>query len=164
MNFSVGVEYSIHCLLHMMEVEEGRSIGVKSLAEFQNLSETYLSKMFTKLVKAEIIKSAPGVKGGYIFAREPENISFWDVIEAIEGKEHFFYCREIRQNEILLDKNNLPDVYTKTPCLIMSVIWEGEEKMKEYLKTKNIQWLYDQTKKKIPGDVIVSKKEWFKNK
>lgn len=164
LQFSVGVEYTIHCLLHMMDMYGEKSISVKTLSEYQNLSETYLSKMFTKLTKAKIISSVPGVKGGYEFTKEPKDISFWDIIEAIEGKEHFFNCAEIRSQEILLDQDNLPKEFTHYPCLIKQVMWEGENKMKDYLKTKNLQWLYDMTKLKLEPDYFEEKKEWFMNK
>ena len=55
--------------------------------------------------------SVPGVNGGYELARAPENICFWDVVEAIEGVEPLFQCAEIRQRELLIDRNNLPDTW-----------------------------------------------------
>ena len=109
MQYSVGVEYAIHCLLYLVDVPMGKSIGIKDLAAYQGVSESYLSKVFTKLKKAGVVKSIPGVNGGYELSRKPEHISFWDVIEAIEGSSPLFQCAEIRRTEILLDMNNLPD-------------------------------------------------------
>ena len=109
LQFSVGVEYALHCLLYMVDLPSGKTVGIKDLAAFQGISETYLSKVYTKLRKAGIVKSIPGVKGGYELARTPENITFWNVVEAVEGSSPLFQCAEIRQNGILLDKDNLPD-------------------------------------------------------
>jgi len=143
MKFSVGVEYALHCLLYMVNIEEGRSVGIKDLATFQGIS-------------------VPGVKGGYMLAHRAEEITFWDVVEAVEGKEHFFQCAEIRQNTILLDKENLPDSHTKCPCLIKVVMLDAENEMKKYLSGKTLAWLYDEVyNHKLPKDVERATVEWF---
>lgn len=144
MKFSVGVEYAIHCLIYMVEIDDTKCIGVHDLAEFQGISESYLSKTFAKLTKAGIVKSMPGIRGGYALAKDATKISFWSIIEAIEGTDPFFRCQEIRCNNIFLDKDNLPTCYTKSPCLISEVMHNGENAMKNYLETKTIYWLYDQ--------------------
>ncbi len=162
MKFSVGVEYAIHCLLYMVNLEEGESVGIRDLATFQGVSETYLSKVFAKLSKSGIIKSLPGAKGGYALAGHAEEITFWDVVEAVEGREPFFQCAEIRQNNVLLDKKNLPDTYTKCPCLIKVVMLEAENEMKNYLSKKTLAWLYDEVyNKKLPKDMEKEMIEWF---
>ena len=163
MRFSVGVEYAMHCLLYMTESPSAKAFGKKDLATYQGVSETYLSKVFTKLKKSGILNSIPGVNGGYELARAPENISFWDIVEAIEGTDPLFQCAEIRQNEILLDKDNLPDSYTKCPCLIKVVMLEAEEQMKQYLKHKTLNWLREQVNDKIPAEHAKETIEWFNN-
>lgn len=162
MQFSVGVEYSLHCLLYMVDLPKGQTVGIKELALFQGVSESYLSKVYTKMKKAGIVRSITGVKGGYELARSPYEISFWDVIESIEGTSSIFQCAEIRQNNILLDKENLPDSYTKCPCLIKVVMSEGENQMKNYLKDKSIGWLHEQVKGKVGKDQWNETVDWFK--
>lgn len=163
MQYSVGVEYAIHCLLYMIDLPEGKSVGIKDLAAYQGVSETYLSKVYTKLRKSGIVKSIPGVNGGYALARTPQDISFWDVIEAIEGAAPIFQCAEIRRNEILLDKSNLPDAYTKCPCLIKVVMIEAEDQMKNHLKAKTLAWLSGEVKLKVPEEHGKATLEWFNN-
>ena len=164
MKFSVGVEYALHCLLYMVNLEEDKSVGIRDLATFQGISESYLSKVYAKLSKAGIIKSVSGVKGGYALARSADEITFWDVVEAVEGSEPFFQCAEIRQNNILLDKDNLPETHTKCPCLIKVVMLEAENEMKKYLNNKTLEWLYNQVYNNIlPKEMEQATIEWFKN-
>lgn len=163
MQFSIGVEYALHCLLYMVDIPAGKAVGIKDLAAFQGVSETYLSKVYTKLRKAEIVNSISGVNGGYELARLPENITFWDIVEAVEGTTPLFQCAEIRQKEILLDKNNLPDTYTKCPCLIKVVMLEAEDQMKQYLNNKTLGWLHEQVSNKIPEEHGKATIEWFNN-
>ena len=163
LQFSVGVEYALHCLLYMIDIPSGKSVGIKDLAAFQGVSETYLSKVYTKLRKAGIVKSIPGANGGYELARTPEDITFWNIVEAVEGTEPLFQCAEIRQKEILLDKNNLPDSYTKCPCLIKVVMLEAEDQMRKYLNNKTLGWLHEQVSNKIPEEHSKATIEWFNN-
>jgi Rrf2 family protein len=144
MKLSVGVEYALHCLLYMINIEKDKSVGIRDLATFQGISESYLSKVYAKLSKFGLIKSVSGVRGGYALARDPKDITFWDVVVAVEGNEPFFQCAEIRQNNILLDKNNLPDSYTKCPCLIKVVMNNAENEMKKYLEQKTLAWLHSE--------------------
>ena len=164
MKFSIGVEYALHCILYMVNSEEGKATGIRDLATFQGISETYLSKVYAKLSKSGIIKSVPGVKGGYMLARSADEITFWNVVEAIEGSEPLFQCAEIRQNNILLDKNDLPDTHTKCPCLIKVVMLEAEDEMRKYLNNKTLGWLYNQVYNNIlPKEMKKATIEWFNN-
>jgi len=161
MQFSVGVEYAFHSLFYMVDLPKGKTIGIKQIAELNAISETYLSKVFTKLSKSGIVRSISGVKGGYELARASEDISFWDVIEAVEGPSFFFQCAEIRKKNIFVDD---PSVFTdKCPCLIKIVIHEAEELLRENLRAKSLRWLYDQ----VRGDFTEVKKEaitkWIKS-
>ena len=163
LQFSIGVEYALHCLLYMVDIPSGKSVGIKDLATYQGVSETYLSKVYTKLRKSGIVKSISGVNGGYALARNPENITFWDIVDAVEGNSPLFQCAEIRQNELLLDKDNLPDTHTKCPCLIKVVMLEAEDQMRQYLKNKTLGWLHEQVKNKIPEEHSKATIEWFNN-
>ncbi len=89
MQFSIGVEYAFHSLFYLVDLPERKTVGIKQIAELNRIKQSYLSKIFTKLKKAGIVRSITGVKGGYELARRAEDISFWDIIEAI-GDRHSF--------------------------------------------------------------------------
>lgn len=161
--YSIGVEYALHCLTYLIDLPTGESIGVKDLATYQGVSETYLSKIFTKLVKTGIIRSIPGVKGGYQLTRQPEDISFWDVIEAIEGSTPIFQCTDVRRNCVLLQGEEIPDYIKCAPCTINVVMLEAEQQMRRYLKAKSIAWLHQALKEKIPQERQDATSLWFHN-
>lgn len=160
MQFSIGVEYAFHSLFYMVDLPGHKTIGIKQIAELNKITETYLSKVFAKLRKAGIVRSTTGVKGGYELARQADDISFWDIIEAIEGPSFFFQCAEIRKKNIFVDD---PSVFTdKCPCLIKVVIQEAEELFRDRLRNKSLRWLYNQ----VNNDFSLEKKrliaEWIK--
>lgn len=163
MQYSIGVEYALHCLTYLIDLPKGTSIGIKDLATYQGVSDSYLSKIFTKLVKAGIVRSIPGVKGGYQLARPPENISFLDVVEAIEGTMPIFQCTEVRQNCVLLQGEEIPDYIKCAPCTINVVMVEAEEQMRRYLREKSLAWLNQALKEKIPEERQIATSRWFQN-
>jgi Rrf2 family protein len=161
MQFSVGVEYAFHSLFYLIDIPEGKTVGIKQIAELNAISETYLSKAFAKLRKSNIVRSIPGVKGGYELARKAEDISFWDVIEAVEGPSYFFQCAEIRKKNIFVDD---PSIFTdKCPCLIKVVIQEAEELMRSRLKAKSLRWLHNQVFKDFSTDKRKTIAEWARS-
>lgn len=160
MQFGVGIEYALHSLFYMIEIPKGKTIGIKDLAYFNSISETYLSKVFTKLRKNGIVSSVPGVSGGYKLAREPEEISFWDIVEAIEGNSYSFQCLEVRQNNIL----SKPGEFSSAcPCLIKVVMNEAEDQMRNYLRGKSLQWLFNQVSKDFSEERKEKISQWIRN-
>jgi len=159
MQFSIGVEYAFHSLFYMVDLPEQKTIGIKEIAKLNGITVSYLSKVFAKLRKAGIVRSIAGVHGGYELARRAEDISFWDIIEAIEGTACFFKCAEIRKKNIFV---NDPSIYTdKCPCLIKVVIQEAEERMRNQLRKKSLRWLYEQVNKDFSMEKKKAIADWF---
>ncbi|KKI92909.1 Rrf2 family transcriptional regulator [Bacillus sp. SA1-12] len=127
MKYSKATNYALHTIVYLALLPTGKTIGVKSLAEVQKVSPTYLSKVLTKLVKSGFIESGTGVNGGYKLIKDPKNITFLDVIHAIEGTTSLFHCS--------LDNS----VHDRENCLIEKEMNEAEQKMEDYLRLKTIE-------------------------
>ena len=158
MQLGKGVEYALHSLFYMVDMPVGTTIGIKDLAELNKLSETYLSKIFTKLRKSGIVRSSQGAKGGYELARRAEDISFWDIIEAVEGSSYMFQCAEIRQSNILADETDVRNC--DKPCLIKVVMQEAEDQMRMYLAGKTLAWLKDTVYEDFSNDKKKAINKW----
>ncbi len=144
MQFSVGVEYAFHSLFYMIDLPPGTTVGIRQLAGLHGITESYLSKIFSKLRKAGIVRSIAGVKGGYELARPAGEVTFWDVVEAVEGPSFFFQCAEIRQKNIFEDEPAA--VSGKCPCLIKVVMQEAEEAFRDKLRARTLGWLHEQVR------------------
>lgn len=104
MKYSKATNYALHTMVFLLLIPDGRTIGVQSLAEIQNLSPTYLSKILTKLAKGGLIESTPGVNGGYKISQPKKEISFLDVIKAVEGRANLFHCSVHHNEKCLIEK------------------------------------------------------------
>ncbi|WP_077306546.1 Rrf2 family transcriptional regulator [Terribacillus halophilus] len=127
MKYSKATNYALHSIAFLGLLPPGKSVGVKPLAELQKVSPTYLSKVLTTLVKAGLISSATGVKGGYKLMKHVRDISFWDVIQAVEGQNPLFQCG--------LESH----AHENDNCFIQRVMNDAERKMEEHLQSQTIE-------------------------
>jgi len=123
LKYSKATNYALHTMLYFVIAPVGKTIGVQPLAEMLGVSPTYLSKILTKLVKAGIVESTPGVSGGYTLLGQKEDVSFLKVIHAIEGTASLFSC-------------DLEHV--STGCLIQGTMADAERAMERHLQEKKL--------------------------
>ena len=92
MLFSRESEYAIQTLLHLAGQSKDSYTYIRKIAAELDIPFFYLSKILHKLVKAGILSSLRGMKGGIKFARNPADISIYDIIIIIDGKDIFDQC------------------------------------------------------------------------
>ncbi|GIF76454.1 RrF2 family transcriptional regulator [Asanoa siamensis] len=93
MRTSQGVEWALHTCLNLSWLDAPVPTGV--LAAFYELPPAYLNKQLQALVRAGILTSTSGPRGGFRLARDPGAISVLDIVAAIEGPEELFRCDQI---------------------------------------------------------------------
>lgn len=72
-------------ILSVIAKESHRVHGAVDIAEATGIALPTVSKILKILVKAGVLSSVRGAKGGYVLAREPEKITVAAVISALEG-------------------------------------------------------------------------------
>jgi Rrf2 family transcriptional regulator, iron-sulfur cluster assembly transcription factor len=85
-------ESAIVALVYVAAQPLDQPVAPKQVAEILKISSPYLSKIFSQLVRAEILYAHHGAKGGVTLARPSENITLLDVIEAIQGPIVPLHC------------------------------------------------------------------------
>lgn len=130
MKYSQATNYALHTMLYLVALPLGTTVGVQQLAAWQSLSPTYLSKVLTKLVKAGLIESTPGIHGGYTLAKPKDDVSFLDVIHAIEGTASPFHCGA-----------GLPH----DACLIQQVMLDAERQSEAHLHERKLVEFAEET-------------------
>ncbi|GAB4389810.1 MAG: Rrf2 family transcriptional regulator [Thermodesulfovibrionales bacterium] len=84
-------DYAIRCVLYLSR-NGGRLASVGEIAESMYVPKNFLAKILQKLVKAGIVKSTRGAKGGFQLARQASEISLLDVLEAVQGPTAVNVC------------------------------------------------------------------------
>ncbi|MEB3216667.1 MAG: Rrf2 family transcriptional regulator [Nostocales cyanobacterium 94392] len=88
MELSSKLEYALLALLELASsYESGQPLQIQHIADAQNIPKRYLEQLLATLRRGGLIKSTRGVKGGYVLAREPRQITVLDALSCIEGQE-----------------------------------------------------------------------------
>ncbi len=82
---SQKARYALRALLHLVEHGASRTIQVGEMAEMQKIPRKYLEFIMVDLKKAGLVTSRRGPGGGYTLARPATDISFVEVMRAIDG-------------------------------------------------------------------------------
>jgi Rrf2 family protein len=121
-------DYGIRSVLYLARQPYKKISFVTEISEDYKIPRSFLAKILQKLVKAKIVRSYRGVKGGFSLARQAKDISVLDVLEAIEGK--------LAMNVCLADKKKCD--FSRS-CPIHSVWANVQSKVAEVLKKSNFE-------------------------
>ncbi|AKU11316.1 Transcriptional regulator, BadM/Rrf2 family [Azoarcus sp. CIB] len=158
-HLTASVEYAIHCLLWLIDAGS-KPLSSRDLAELQGISPSFVAKLFPKLEKAGIVTASEGVRGGYVLARPPEEITFLQVIDAIEGFKPLFECQEIR-DRIALFGDTPPAWATDGLCAIHVVMIKAEKAMRAQLAAHSLADVAFAVTQKAPTGFKIKVLEWM---
>jgi len=116
-------DYAVRCVLYLSKEPE-QVASVNDIAKNMHIPKTFLAKILQLLMKAGIVESNRGIKGGFKLTKSPGDISLYDVVVAVEGP--------IATNMCAVDKK----VCRLSNSCVVHPIWvdlkkEIEERLKE---------------------------------
>jgi Rrf2 family protein len=155
---TTSVEYGLHCLLWLAQSEV--PLSSRDLAELQGISPTFLAKVFAKLEKAGIVDATEGVRGGYLLARKPEDITFLQIVDAIDGRKRLFDCQQIR-GRCAVFGGNPPRWATNGVCSIHVVLLQAEKAMRDTLAGETLAGLSEAVARKAPPEFTADLGNWI---
>lgn len=123
-------EYAVRAVLFLATRPEGTLSLISEIAETQEVPRSYLSKIMQHLVKAGLVKSRRGARGGFYLGRKPEEITLRQAIEAIEGPIFLNVCL-IKKGECHRDEF----------CPVHQVWKEAQKRLFEVLDGKTMAQL-----------------------
>lgn len=78
-------KYGLKAMLHLAQLEFGRSAFVAAIAEANDIPKTFLNTILGELKGAGLLSSKKGRNGGYVLAERPENIKIGSIIRVLDG-------------------------------------------------------------------------------
>lgn len=109
-------------MLYLASQPGGAIVPFREIATRMDVPEDFLAKILKTLVKSKLASSTRGSHGGYALGRPASEISFLDVIEAVEGPVKVNLCT---------DKNDHTGCSFTGGCTMLSVWRLGQERMLE---------------------------------
>jgi Rrf2 family protein len=90
--------------------------SAKYLHEHLDIPYKYLTRLMTDLTKSNYLQSVRGRNGGFRIVAELQSISLADIVETVEGMDHFNAC-------VL----GFHECSSENPCA-MHYVWEKNKK------------------------------------
>ncbi len=92
-------ELAIRVLIHLCLESPARSVSPRRLATQLGASPSYLSKVTSQLVKAGILRSFRGSRGGVALGRKSTEITLLEIVEACQGVFVGDFCKGLQDQQ-----------------------------------------------------------------
>ncbi|GAA3428733.1 Rrf2 family transcriptional regulator [Streptosporangium nondiastaticum] len=161
MKLNQGVEWALHTCLNLGWIEEARDAGAAStarLADFYDLSPTYLNKQLQALVREGILSSTPGPRGGFRLARRLEDITVLDVVVAVEGRASAFDCAQILRT----GPGGDPNTDYRKSCVISQAMTKADLAWRKVLASETLADIRERVVALYPSTPEATR-NWFLN-
>jgi Rrf2 family protein len=94
MQITRQADYATRAILYLARVGKGERIATSQVAKEQKIPPSFLAKIISQLSIAGLLHTSRGARGGITLARDPEQITLLEVIEAIDGPIQLNMCVE----------------------------------------------------------------------
>jgi Rrf2 family iron-sulfur cluster assembly transcriptional regulator len=139
MQISRAGDYALRSVVYLSRQSDDRLCTIGEIAHAQQIPQAFLAKLMPMLIKAKVLDSVQGPKGGYRLSRPASEINFLEVIQAIDGPITLVLCQdkesccEIEEfcsmNEVFsLAKKRLTDFFREATFADLPVMMEKELK------------------------------------
>jgi Rrf2 family protein len=128
LRLSKKTDYALISMKHLAtRPDGGGSSSAREISESYDIPLELLAKILQRLVRARLLVSVQGTRGGYRLARHPSMISVADVIQAVDGPVTVTACST--------DDHNC-DQYSK--CSIRDPLWKIKNRILDALNTVSV--------------------------
>jgi Rrf2 family protein len=84
MKVPTRVRYALRAVVEIAERESSVPVPIRDFARAQGISTKYAKQLMNHLGKAGIVRGFRGVGGGYALARDPKDITVYDIYSALK--------------------------------------------------------------------------------
>jgi Rrf2 family protein len=140
-------DYALIALRHLA-TPAAKSASARELAERFDIPLELLAKVLQKLVRAGLLTSHQGIRGGYVLARPALEISVADIIVAVDGPLTVTACS---------DEDQTCDQYLK--CNVRDPLWRLKDRIVSALTSCTLAELATEPPVGAQPVMLISKRE-----
>ena len=116
------VDYALRAVIHLANEESlDRACSVSEISNRERIPRGFLEKIVQQLIHTGIVKSRRGANGGCVLGRPAEQVTFRDVIEAVEGPISLNVCVGEQPDCFLLGACGMNRVWQEGQQLVMGL-------------------------------------------
>ena len=86
--------YAVMALADIAAFNNKNPVSLRDISLRQNISLLYLEQIFFRLKRNNIVKSTRGTNGGYILAKNPDQIKLASILSAVDEKIKTLGCKK----------------------------------------------------------------------
>jgi Rrf2 family protein len=122
LRLSKKADYALLSMRHLAAHADRDAVSARELAEAYDIPAELLAKVLQRLVRAGLLESHQGIRGGYQLARVASAMSVADVIQAIDGPLTVTACSEVDHSCEQFAKCNIRDPLWRIKNRIVSAL------------------------------------------
>ena len=88
---SQTVEYALRAIVTIAQAD-GAPCTSQVIATKTQVPAPYLSKLMQRLVRSNLVQSKRGLHGGFVLAKSPNELTVWDVVDAVDPIKRIREC------------------------------------------------------------------------
>ena len=143
LRLSKKADYALLALRHLAARADRGAVSARELAEAYDIPPELLAKVLQKLVRARLLESHQGIRGGYGLARPAAAMSVAEVIQAIDGPLTVTACSE---------QDHSCDQYAK--CGIRDPLWRIKDRIVAAIAATSVADLAIDMPTALPPDTM----------
>ena len=109
LRLSKKADYALLAIRHLAANSDRGTVSAREVAEAYDIPMELLAKVLQRLVRARLLGSHQGIRGGYALARAAGSISVADVIQAVDGPLTVTACSDLDHSCEQYSKCNIRD-------------------------------------------------------
>ena len=94
MKLTTKGRYAVMALADIAAFDKKNPVSLRDISLRQNISLLYLEQIFFRLKRNNIVKSIRGTNGGYILAKNPDQIKLGTILLAVDEKIKTVGCKK----------------------------------------------------------------------
>ncbi|MCX6133834.1 MAG: Rrf2 family transcriptional regulator [Ignavibacteriales bacterium] len=134
--FSRQCEYALQAVTYLALKPDGEKTSIRELTRNIGTPYHFLAKILQNLTYKRLLVSQKGPTGGFALAKSANDISLFDIVEAIDGVSFTTNC-----------VMGFPECSGKNPCAVHVVWGELRENLRTTLGDKTIAQMAKDMKK-----------------
>ncbi|MBS7529007.1 Rrf2 family transcriptional regulator [Hazenella sp. IB182353] len=154
MRMKPSMEHALYALIILSMLPSRSSLSAEAISKRLDVSTSYFKKQIRQLVTAGLVKSTPGINGGFSLALRPSEISMLDVFQAVEGRGSLFQEEGIGQRVIQCDSDQ---------CILTGLMERAERAWNDELAKESLEDMLTKAIGICSEQHVADLKEWIRS-
>jgi Rrf2 family protein len=142
MKLSTKGRYATRILLCISRLEGDLPVSKKRISEQEGISTDYIEQIIVPLKNTGLVSSVRGLRGGFRLAKDPADITVYDILSASEGNINLVGC--------------LAEGCSQSDTCVVQRVWQGaSDVLREYFSKITLKELHDDYIKRTADQPIM---------